>query len=91
MLLKPACECEQGEPVGRDAKGTRESTSPAKIARQKLKEETTHVLNEISTNRMTCASSKTSGIPLRVSRRRKDYTVPQKMSKNDIISQAVIA
>jgi hypothetical protein len=29
MLLKPACECEQGEPVGRDAKGTRESTSPA--------------------------------------------------------------
>jgi hypothetical protein len=26
-----------------------------------------------------------------VSRRRKDYTVPQKMSKNDIISQAVIA
>jgi hypothetical protein len=49
------------------------------------------VLNEISTNRITCASSKTSGIPLRVSRRRKDYTVPQKISKNDIISQAVIA
>jgi hypothetical protein len=40
MLLKPACDCEQGEPVCRDAKGTRESTSPAKIARQKLKEET---------------------------------------------------
>lgn len=77
MLLKPALNASKESPsAGTQKARVNQLLRPKSHAKNSKRR---HVLNEISTNRMTCASSKTSGLPLSVSRRRKDYTVPKKL------------